>query len=95
MPSFNEEQAIESMILAIKKNTQNYEIEIVVVDSSHDKTPLIAQALGARVVRQPPQGHGIALRTAINEAKNDIIITSDCDNTYSHHISQMHYNVIE
>lgn len=82
MPSFNEEQAIGPMIAEIRKNTAAYETEIVVVDSSRDKTPEIAEAMGARVIRQKPQGHGIALRTAIGEAKNDIIITTDCDNTY-------------
>jgi glycosyltransferase involved in cell wall biosynthesis len=34
------------------------------------------------VYEQKPQGHGIALRKAIQSAKHDIVITSDCDNTY-------------
>lgn len=82
MPSFNEEEAIGPMIESIKKHTQDFETEIVVVDSSKDQTPDIARNMGAKVVTQEPKGHGIALRSAINEAKNDIIITTDCDNTY-------------
>lgn len=82
MPSFNEEDAIATMIENIRKHTKDFTTEIVVVDSSVDKTPEIARDLGARVIIQPPQGHGIALRTAIVEAKNEVIITTDCDNTY-------------
>lgn len=82
MPSYNEEEAIGKMIQDIKKNTVDYETEIVVVDSSSDKTAEIARGMGARVIEQPPGGHGLALRKAIAEARNDIIITTDCDNTY-------------
>ena len=82
MPSFNEEEAIPKMIESIRAYTVDYETEILLVDSSQDNTPKIAADMGARVMFQKPQGHGIALRKAILEAKNDIIITSDCDNTY-------------
>ena len=82
MPSFNEEKSIKNMIENIKKNTKDFETEIIVVDSSADKTAKIAKQMGAKVITQKPQGHGIALRTAINAAKNDIVITTDCDNTY-------------
>jgi glycosyltransferase involved in cell wall biosynthesis len=82
MPSYNEEGAIGPMIESVRRHTADYDTEIVVVDSSRDKTPAIAAKLGARVISQKPQGHGIALRTAIREARNDIIITTDCDNTY-------------
>jgi glycosyltransferase involved in cell wall biosynthesis len=82
MPSFNEEGAIKPMLDAVKQHAAQFDTEIVVVDSSTDQTPAIAAAMGARVITQKPQGHGIALRTAINAARHDIIITTDCDNTY-------------
>ncbi len=82
MASFNEEKAIEMVIRDIKKNTEKYETEIVVVDSSKDNTAKIAKKLGARVIWQEPCGHGAALKLAIGSAKNGIIITTDCDNTY-------------
>lgn len=82
MASYNEEKAIGKMIEEIKKYTKDYDTEILIVDSSKDKTPEIAKEMGARVVWQEPKGHGIALRTAISEAKGDYIITTDCDNTY-------------
>lgn len=82
MPSYNEEGAIGAMLESVYSNTADFDTEIVVVDSSRDKTPEIAASLGARVISQEPQGHGIALRTAIKAARHDIIITTDCDNTY-------------
>lgn len=82
MPTLNEEKAIPVMIEQIRWHTADYDTEIVVVDSSADRTPEIARELGARVVQQPKQGHGVALRRAIAEAQHDLIITTDCDNTY-------------
>jgi glycosyltransferase involved in cell wall biosynthesis len=82
MASYNEEGAIDRMIDDIKKNTSDFETEIVIVDSSTDNTAKIARNMGARVIWQEPQGHAAALAAAIQSAKNDIIITTDCDNTY-------------
>ncbi len=76
----NEEKAIVGIIRDIRKAWKG--AEIVVVDSSTDKTPSIARRLGARVIRQKPQGYGIALRAALLAAKGDILITTDCDGTY-------------
>ncbi len=82
MPSYNEEEAISIMIDDIRRFTKELDAEIVIVDSSKDRTSEIAESMGARVIRQEPRGHGLALRTAISEALGDIIITADCDNTY-------------
>ncbi len=82
MPSYNEEEAIGPMIDDIKKNTKGMDVEILIVDSSSDRTPEIAKEKGARVIWQEPSGHGKALRKAMIEAKGDIVITSDCDMTY-------------
>ena len=82
MPSFNEEGAIAAMIEAVRKNSAPFETEILLVDGSKDRTAQIAASMGARVISQPPQGHGVALRAALSGAAHDIVITSDCDNTY-------------
>jgi glycosyltransferase involved in cell wall biosynthesis len=82
MPTLNEEKAIPVMVEQIRKHTADYDTEIVVVDSSTDRTPEVARELGCRVIQQPKQGHGVALRSAIAAAQHDIIITTDCDNTY-------------
>jgi glycosyltransferase involved in cell wall biosynthesis len=82
MPSLNEERAIGIMIEEIKKYSAAFATEIIVVDSSTDRTPLIAQEMGARVIRQARSAHGAALRSGLRAATHDIIITTDCDMTY-------------
>ncbi|MDR3404297.1 MAG: glycosyltransferase family 2 protein [Chthoniobacter sp.] len=81
MISMNEEKAVGSVIADIRKYVPD--AEIVVVDSSKDRTPEIAEQAGARVIRQfPPQGYGKAMEIALRSGKGDVIITLDCDNTY-------------
>lgn len=82
MATLNEEGAIGKVIEDVKKNTKGHELEIVVVDSSSDRTAEIAEGKGAKVIRQPKSGHGIALRAAMLAAGGDVIITTDCDDTY-------------
>ena len=82
MPTFNEEKALPGVVADIRKYTADHDTEILIVDSSKDNTPAVAASLGVKVISQPPQGHGIALRTAILAASGDYIITADCDNTY-------------
>ena len=82
MPTMNEEGAVGKVIGDALKHGAPWNPEIVVVDSSKDRTPEIAQSLGARVIRQEPRGHGLALRAAMLAAKGDVVITTDCDDTY-------------
>jgi glycosyltransferase involved in cell wall biosynthesis len=79
--TLNEEKAIGKVIRDIQAATGNG-CEILVVDSSTDKTPEIAESLGARVIRQEPRGYGVAMRTALLSGSGDVIITTDCDDTY-------------
>jgi glycosyltransferase involved in cell wall biosynthesis len=81
MATRNEEQAIGKVIADIRNATKN-QAEIVIVDGSEDKTPKIAESLGATVIYQKPQGYGIAVKTALLSAKKNIILTMDCDDTY-------------
>jgi glycosyltransferase involved in cell wall biosynthesis len=79
--SMNEEDSIQIVIESIRKAAP--EAEIVIVDSSRDKTPEIATQLGARVIRQfPPIGYGPAMMKLLRECSRDVVITMDCDNTY-------------
>jgi glycosyltransferase involved in cell wall biosynthesis len=81
MISMNEEKAVGQVIADIRKYAP--EAEIVVVDSSKDRTPEIAEQAGARVIRQfPPQGYGKAMELALRSGKGDVIVTLDCDSTY-------------
>jgi len=81
MISMNEEKAVSLVIEDIRRYAPD--AEIVVVDSSKDRTPEIAEQAGARVIRQfPPQGYGKAMEIALRSGQGDVIITLDCDNTY-------------
>ena len=79
--SMNEAQSIAAMIDEIRKFTPK-DTEILLIDSSSDETPRIAQAKGARVISEPPKGHGMALKHGLHQASGDIIVTTDCDLTY-------------
>jgi glycosyltransferase involved in cell wall biosynthesis len=81
MGSRNEEDAIAKVIKSIQIATEG-QAEIVVVDGSTDRTPDIAESLGAKVIRQKPQGYGVAVKAALMSASRNIIITVDCDGTY-------------
>lgn len=84
MITMNEEGAIGPQIEEIRKHC-GASVPIVIVDSSKDRTPEIAQSMGATVIRQfPPQGYGKAMMLGQREAAKigDVIVTLDCDMTY-------------
>lgn len=83
MISRNEEGAVGAVIDDIKRSAPD--ALILLVDSSKDRTPEIAESMGATVIRQvPPRGYGPAMEAALQEgaARSDVVITMDCDGTY-------------
>ena len=77
----NEEKAVVDVIRNIKNHLPG--AEILIVDSSEDRTAEIAIEHGAKVIKQyPPEGYGPAMGKALLTPQKDIIITLDCDNTY-------------
>jgi hypothetical protein len=84
MPSLNEEGGIGECIDRIKKALESMQItgEIVVSDSSTDRTPEIARANGAIVVEPDEPGYGYAYRYAFERARGDYIAMGDADTTY-------------
>jgi hypothetical protein len=83
MLTLNEKESVERMIGDIRRVVRD--AKILLVDSSSDETPTIAEAHGARVVRQlPPRGHGPAMERLMYEAalETDALIYLDCDFTY-------------
>jgi len=81
MITMNEEAAVAKVIGDIQDALPG--VEIFIVDSSHDKTPEIAAALGATVIRQfPPQGYGRAMDLALRSFTRRVAVTMDCDDTY-------------
>jgi glycosyltransferase involved in cell wall biosynthesis len=81
MGAYNEEAAIGRVLDDIERVTDG-RAEVVVVDSSTDRTPAIARERGARVVEQEPQGYGVAVREALLSASRPVVVTTDCDDTY-------------
>src|SRR5215472_9995244 len=83
MISMNEEKAVAAVIQDIRAALADREHEIVIVDSSKDRTPEIAEGLGARVIRQfPPRGYGNAMARVLKESRGQVVVTMDCDGTY-------------
>lgn len=83
MITLNEEAAVAKVIADIQQAVSGLDAEILLVDSSRDRTPEIAAAMGARVIRQfPPQGYGRAMMRALTDALGTVVITLDCDDTY-------------
>lgn len=81
MITLNEERAVEKVVRDIRRVAPD--AEILLVDSSRDRTAEIATNLGCRVIKQfPPKGYGPAMDRAVREGSGDVVITLDCDDTY-------------
>ena len=81
MATRNEEKAVGRVISDLR-GVLGKAAEIVIVDSSTDRTPKIARSMGAKVLTQQPRGYGIAMRQSIMSATRPIVVTLDCDGTY-------------
>ena len=84
MPTLNEEEGIRDCIKRIKSAVRELEIptEVIVSDSSSDRTPQIAREEGAIVVHPDGRGYGYAYRYAFQYARGDYIAIGDADTTY-------------
>jgi len=81
MITMNEEKAVAKVIRDIKKVVP--EAEILLVDSSRDRTAEIAQEEGAKVIKQfPPKGYGPAMDLALKSGQGEVVVTLDCDDSY-------------
>ena len=83
MLTLNEEESVEKMIDEIRAYAPD--ATIILVDSSSDRTPDLARAKGAQVIRQlPPRGHGPAMEKLMYTAaaQCEALIYLDCDFTY-------------
>jgi glycosyltransferase involved in cell wall biosynthesis len=84
LPALDEERTIGECIIRIQNVFQNNAIngEIIVSDSSTDRTAEIAESLGAIVIRTERNGYGNAYLTAFRHARGHFIVMGDADNTY-------------
>jgi glycosyltransferase involved in cell wall biosynthesis len=81
MISRNEEGAIAKVMTDIRRAVPD--AEVLLVDSSTDKTAEIAESMGARVIKQlPPRGYNAAMDLALRSSGGRVVVTMDCDDTY-------------
>jgi len=81
-PAYNEEENIAEAVKEFKSLDVVDEV-VVVNNNSKDKTAELAEAAGARVVKEEKQGYGYAMRRAYAEGAGDIIISAEPDGTFS------------
>lgn len=84
IPSMNEELTIGEFVDWCLEGLAEAGVrgQILIVDSSTDKTPEIALARGAEVLRTPPRGLGRAYIDAIPYIRGKWIVMGDADLTY-------------
>ncbi len=78
IPALNEEKTIGQIINFCRSEPTVSEI-IVIDDKSEDKTALIANQSGAKVIISASRGKGISMKEGINAATNEIVVFLDAD----------------
>jgi glycosyltransferase involved in cell wall biosynthesis len=84
IPALNEQLTITDFVAWCKQGLADAGVrgEILIVDSSTDETPRLAQAAGARVLRVPKRGLGRAYMDAIPKIRGRWVLMGDADCTY-------------
>ena len=84
VPALNEELTVEDFIAWCKKGLADAGIagEILIIDSSSDRTSELAVQSGARVLKTPKRGLGRAYIDAIPFIRGKYVIMGDADCTY-------------
>lgn len=72
----NEKQGLRWVL---ERMPQDY--EVIVVDSSSDETPLVAQEYNTNLIIEKGKGKGRAMKTGVDNASSDIVIFMDGDGT--------------
>ena len=84
VPTLNEEAGIATCMEWIREAVETLQVptEILVSDSSTDRTPEIAREYGAIVVTPDEPGYGYAYRYAFEQARGEYLVMGDADTTY-------------
>lgn len=81
IPAFDEQEMISSVLSDLQTHCSDFVHEVIVVDDgSSDCTGDAAEKGGARVIRhRRNRGYGAALKTGINAATTELVLTMDAD----------------
>lgn len=84
IPALNEEKTIGVCIEHAREGCvrAGLSFEIIIVDSSSDQTPVIAERMGARIICPEKRGYGNAYLAGFKAASGNLVIIGDADNTY-------------
>jgi glycosyltransferase involved in cell wall biosynthesis len=84
LPTLNEEETIGICIQKIQRVFQENGLdgEIIVSDSSTDKTPEIARSYSVNVIHPKSRGYGSAYIEAFKHVRGNYVVIGDADNTY-------------
>jgi glycosyltransferase involved in cell wall biosynthesis len=84
VPALNEQLTIADFIAWCHEGLRRVDMpgEILIIDSSTDRTAEIALAAGARVLRTPKRGLGRAYLDALPFIRGRYVLMGDCDCTY-------------
>ena len=84
IPCLNEEICIGEFVDWCHQGMETAGItgEILIIDSSTDRSPEIAESRGARVLRVPKRGLGRAYIDSLPHIRGKYVIMGDCDLTY-------------
>ena len=84
VPALNEEMTISVFVAWCKEGLQRIGAkgEILIIDSSSDRTPELAVEAGARVLRTPKRGLGRAYIDALPYIRGRYVVMGDADCTY-------------
>jgi len=80
-PAYNEEAGIAAAVRDFRACPAVDEV-VVVDNNSRDRTAALAAAAGARVVHEPQQGYGYALRRGLREARGEYVVLAEPDGTF-------------
>jgi len=81
LPCRNEEKTIKICITKIKKALKGMDYEIIVSDSSSDRSTEIADKLKVKIVNAK-KGYGNSYLEGFKHAKGNYIVMGDADDTY-------------
>jgi glycosyltransferase involved in cell wall biosynthesis len=85
MPCLNEAETVATCVRKARAWLASAGItgEVLVVDNgSTDRSPELAEAAGAHVIREERRGYGNAYLRGFAEARGDVIVMGDADDTY-------------